>query len=52
MLRGQQTSLKLTLGLSNVHPEAGEVEGVELPVDDHGREYLALDRSGLGLSYD
>lgn len=45
----QAGSAEEVLGLSNVHPEAVEVEGVQLVVSNHGGEGLLLDRRGTEL---
>jgi hypothetical protein len=42
-------SRKEVLGLSNIHPEAGEVERVKLVVGSNGGEDLLLDRGGAEL---
>lgn len=46
----QAGSAKEILGLSNIHPETLEVEGVQLVVSHHGGEGLLLDRSGAKLN--
>lgn len=46
----QAGSAEEILGLSNIHPEALEVEGVQLVVSNHGGEGLLLNRSGAKLN--
>lgn len=46
----QASSAKEVLGLSNIHPETLEVEGVQLVVSNHSREGLLLDRSRAKLN--
>lgn len=49
MRKVEASAREKVLGLSDVHPEALQVERVQLPIGDHGGESLAFDRCRLDL---